>query len=150
MKKNIMIILTILLIIIFLSIYFVSKNKKTEIFFPKQNIKIEAQLAQTILQQTKGLMNVKSLPENQGMLFVFLDESRKSFWMKNTYIPLDLIFISRDKKIVEIKENFEPCQQKNCPSYTSQKKVKYVLEVNGGFCQKHQIKEGDEVRFEIK
>ncbi len=145
-----MIILTILLIIIFLSIYFVSKNKKTEIFFPKQNIKIEAQLAQTILQQTKGLMNVKSLPENQGMLFVFLDESRKSFWMKNTYIPLDLIFISRDKKIVEIKENFEPCQQKNCPSYTSQKKVKYVLEVNGGFCQKHQIKEGDEVRFEIK
>ncbi|NLA08400.1 MAG: DUF192 domain-containing protein [Parcubacteria group bacterium] len=150
MKKNIMIILTILLIIIFLSIYFVSKNKKTEIFFPKQNIKIEAQLAQTILQQTKGLMNVKNLPENQGMLFVFLDESRKSFWMKNTYIPLDLIFISRDKKIVEIKENFEPCQQKNCPSYTSQKKAKYVLEVNGGFCQKHQIKEGDEVRFEIK
>jgi len=145
-----MIILTILLIIIFLSIYFVSKNKKTEIFFPKQNIKIEAQLAQTILQQTKGLMNVKNLPENQGMLFVFLDESRKSFWMKNTYIPLDLIFISRDKKIVEIKENFEPCQQKNCPSYTSQKKAKYVLEVNGGFCQKHQIKEGDEVRFEIK
>ena len=150
MKKNIMIILTILLIIIFLSIYFVSKNKKTEIFFPKQNIKIEAQLAQTILQQTKGLMNVKNLPENQGMLFVFLDESKKSFWMKNTYIPLDLIFISRDKKIVEIKENFEPCQQKNCPSYTSQKKAKYVLEVNGGFCQKHQIKEGDEVRFEIK
>ncbi|HOM33234.1 MAG TPA: DUF192 domain-containing protein [Candidatus Paceibacterota bacterium] len=150
MKKNIMIILTIFLIIIFLSIYFVSKNKKTEIFFPKQNIKIEAQLAQTILQQTKGLMNVKNLPENQGMLFVFLDESRKSFWMKNTYIPLDLIFISRDKKIVEIKENFEPCQQKNCPSYTSQKKAKYVLEVNGGFCQKHQIKEGDEVRFEIK
>jgi len=145
-----MIILTIFLIIIFLSIYFVSKNKKTEIFFPKQNIKIEAQLAQTILQQTKGLMNVKNLPENQGMLFVFLDESRKSFWMKNTYIPLDLIFISRDKKIVEIKENFEPCQQKNCPSYTSQKKAKYVLEVNGGFCQKHQIKEGDEVRFEIK
>jgi len=150
MKKNIMIILTIFLIIIFLSIYFVSKNKKTEIFFPKQNIKIEAQLAQTILQQTKGLMNVKNLPENQGMLFVFLDESKKSFWMKNTYIPLDLIFISRDKKIVEIKENFEPCQQKKCPSYTSQKKAKYVLEVNGGFCQKHQIKEGDEVRFEIK
>ena len=145
-----MIILSILLIILLLSIYFVSKNKKTEIFFPKQNIKIEAQLAQTVLQQTKGLMNVKNLPENQGMLFVFLDESRKSFWMKNTYIPLDLIFISRDKKIVEIKENFEPCQQKNCPSYTSQKKAKYVLEVNGGFCQKHQIKEGDEVRFEIK
>jgi len=150
MKKNIMIILSILLIILLLSIYFVSKNKKTEIFFPKQNIKIEAQLAQTVLQQTKGLMNVKNLPENQGMLFVFLDESKKSFWMKNTYIPLDLIFISRDKKIVEIKENFEPCQQKNCPSYTSQKKAKYVLEVNGGFCQKHQIKEGDEVRFEIK
>ncbi len=150
MKKNIMIILAILLIIVFLSIYFVSKNKKTEIFFPKQNIKIEAQLAQTILQQTKGLMNVKNLPENQGMLFVFLDESKKSFWMKNTYIPLDLIFISGDKKIVEIKENFEPCQQKNCPSYTSQKKAKYVLEVNGGFCQKHQIKEGDEIQFEIK
>lgn len=145
-----MIILAILLIIVFLSIYFVSKNKKTEIFFPKQNIKIEAQLAQTILQQTKGLMNVKNLPENQGMLFVFLDESKKSFWMKNTYIPLDLIFISGDKKIVEIKENFEPCQQKNCPSYTSQKKAKYVLEVNGGFCQKHQIKEGDEIQFEIK
>ncbi len=146
-----MIIFAIILIILLLSIYFVSKNKKTEIFFPKQNIKVEAQLAQTILQQTKGLMRVKSLPENKGMLFVFLGESRQSFWMKNTFIPLDLLFISKDKKIVEIKPNFEPCPDgKNCPTYTSQKRAKYVLEVNSGFCEKYQIKEGDEVQFDIK
>ncbi len=146
-----MIILAIFLIILLVVIYFVSKNKTAEIFFPKQNVIIKARLAQTPLQQAQGLMKVKFLPEDEGMLFIFSNEASRSFWMKNTYIPLDLIFISKDKKIVEIKSNFEPCfKGEKCPLYKSQQKAKYVLEVNGGFCEKYQIKEGDLLNFELK
>jgi hypothetical protein len=77
------------------------------------------------------------------MLFVFPAEATQSFWMKNTKIPLDIIFVSAAGKIVDIKNNFLPCLVSDCPSYTSAVPAQYVLEINGGLAQKRGIKIGD-------
>ena len=123
------------------------KTKKSFVEFPGHNLKIDVELAQTIAQQARGLMFREALAENAGMLFVFSSESPKTFWMKNTKIPLDLIFISADKKVVEIKESFEPCHEASCLSYRSLAAAKYVLEVNAGFVQKNDIQIGDALNF---
>jgi hypothetical protein len=68
--------------------------------------------------------------------------------MKDTIIPLDMIFISRDKKIVTIHRNTTPCTTMICPRYTSTDKAMYVLEVNAGFADAHDIKEGYGIEFE--
>lgn len=126
---------------------FGSSSKKTTLEFPNHNLKIEVELAENIVQWTKGLMFRKSLAQDSGMLFVFPDEAIRTFWMKNTYIPLDLIFISASKKIAEIKANFDPCQKDQCSIYTSQIPAQYVLEVNAGFVQKNNLQIGEPVVF---
>jgi hypothetical protein len=136
------------LILLAVAVFFLGgKTKKSLVEFPSHNLKIEVELAQTIVQQAKGLMYRESLAENAGMLFIFSGENPKTFWMKNTKIPLDLIFISADKKVAEIKENFEPCREASCPAYQSQAAVKYVLEVNAGFVSKNNIQINDALNF---
>ena len=129
-----------LAILILVIAFFVFKKEKIEVYLPAQNLKIEAEKADNFLKWSKGLMFREFLPENSGMLFVFSDEKPRTFWMKNTKIPLDLLFISGDKKIVEIKEYFEPCPGEKCPIYNSKLSAKYVLEVNAGLAEKYNIK----------
>ena len=86
----------------------------------------------------------EKLNENDGMLFVFDDESYLAFWMKNTLIPLDIIFIDENYGIVDIK-NAVPCKEDPCALYKSLKPAKYVLEVNTNFTAKNKIKVGDKV-----
>jgi YVTN family beta-propeller protein len=93
----------------------------------------------------RGLMFRKHLPMNAGMLFAYSDEETRSFWMKNTLIPLDMIFADSSSKIVDIKENVPPCAQDECPSYPSKEPAQYVLEVNSGFVQDRGIKIGDQL-----
>jgi len=146
-KMEIISIVLLVVIVAVGAIFFSSKNKKSFVEFPSHNLKIEVELAENIVAQAKGLMFRKSLAPNSGMLFVFSDELQRTFWMKNTKIPLDLLFISADKKTVEIKENFEPCQENNCPTYHSQVAAKYVLEVNAGFVKSNNIQLGETVAF---
>ncbi|MBI5401239.1 DUF192 domain-containing protein [Candidatus Wolfebacteria bacterium] len=122
------------------------------VYFPNQpagGLKVDVEVAANPYQWSKGLMFRDSLPEDSGMLFIFPNEEIKSFWMKNTFIPLDIIFISKNKEIVDIKENFEPCPDSKiiCPTYTSKEPAMFVLEVNSGYCAKHNIKIGDAVEF---
>jgi YVTN family beta-propeller protein len=91
----------------------------------------------------RGLMFRKHLPWNAGMLFSYNGEEPRTFWMKNTLIPLDMIFVDSSSKIVEIKENVPPCEQEECPTYPSKEPAQYVLEVNAGFVQENGIKVGD-------
>ncbi len=105
-------------------------------------VKVKVEIAKTEEERNLGLMFRRSLKEGYGMLFVFEKEDYQSFWMKNCFFPLDLIFIDRNGKIVDIKENFEPCKEDPCPSYQSKEKAKFVLEVNAGFCKKNKIKLG--------
>jgi uncharacterized membrane protein (UPF0127 family) len=96
--------------------------------------------------RAKGLMYRKSLPEGQGMLFDFHSEQDVSFWMQNTYIPLDMIFIKADGRIANIVENTEPLSTKMIPSRGP---VRGVLEVIGGTTRKLGIVAGDRVAHPI-
>ena len=96
---------------------------------------------------TRGLMYRKKMEENRGMLFVFPDVSMRSFWMRNTIIPLDIIFISEQKTIVTIQKNTTPFSEKSIPSSAA---AKYVLEVNAGLSDKYGWKDGDSIEWEFK
>ncbi len=106
---------------------------------------VDVELARTEAEQRKGLMNRSSLPENAGMLFLFDTSRVQTFWMRNTLIPLDMIFISDDGRIVGIVERAEP---QTLTERSVGKPSRYVLEVNGGWSAAHGVRAGDRVRFE--
>jgi uncharacterized protein len=97
-------------------------------------------------ERSKGLMNRKELPEGQGMLFDFQREQDTSFWMKNTYISLDIVFIRADGRILRIAENTEPMSEKLIPSGGP---IRGVLEVVAGTTRKLGIVAGDRVAHPI-
>jgi len=104
------------------------------------------ELADTDETRASGLMYRKSLPEGRGMLFDFKQEQPVSFWMHNTYIPLDMIFIRADGRILRIAENTEPLSDRLVPSGGP---VQGVLEVIGGTARKLGIAPGDRVAHPI-
>ena len=104
------------------------------------------ELADNDAERAKGLMYRKTLPEGQGMLFDFHHEQDVSFWMQNTYIPLDMIFIRGDGRILRIAENTEPLSTRLIPSGGP---VRAVLEVIGGTTRKLGIAPGDRVASPI-
>ncbi len=110
-----------------------------------QRLQIIAEIASTPEQHSQGLMYRTSMAENEGMLFVFDTERVLSFWMKNTYIPLDMIFIDSEHVIIEINHNAQP---ENTVPFTSSAAALYVLEVNGGVCATKNINVGDSVEFD--
>lgn len=105
---------------------------------------ISIEFAKDEYSREKGLMYRRNMDEMQGMLFLFEDAAPRSFWMKNTYISLDIIYIGADKKIVSIQKSAIPLSEESLPSY---KDAMYVLEVNAGFTDKYNIKEGDEISY---
>lgn len=117
--------------------------------FPAQRVRVPVEVARDPFTWSRGLMFRESLPQGNGMLFVFPDERPRSFWMKHTLIPLDMIFIAKDKKIVAIQKNAMPCTTAICSTYDSTAGVMYVLEVNAGFTDRYGIREGHAVAFEI-
>lgn len=100
------------------------------------------EMATTDEERIKGLMYRKSLPEGQGMLFDFTPEQDVQMWMKNTYIPLDMIFIRADGSILSIAENTTPLSEK---IISSNGLAKGVLEVIAGTARKYGIVPGDKV-----
>ncbi|GIX41240.1 MAG: hypothetical protein KatS3mg129_0973 [Leptospiraceae bacterium] len=109
-------------------------NEKYEIFIDSHKIKVE--LAVTQKQRQKGLMYRETLPENEGLLFVFPEERIQSFWMKNTPIPLDVAFFDSDGYLLEI-QSMEPYSEK---IHQSSEPAKYALEMNKGWFKKNNIK----------
>ena len=125
-----------------------TQNNNTNSTISNTALPVYIDVADDPQELTRGLMFRKNMESNNGMLFVFEDSANRSFWMKNTFIPLDVIFIDNNLRIVDIKENVQPCLQENpCPSYSSIHPAKYVLEVNGGFVKENRIKIGDMLDF---
>jgi uncharacterized ACR, COG1430 len=106
--------------------------------------RLEVQLAQTEDERAVGLMYRSSMEEQQGMWFVFENEAPRSFYMKNTLIPLDIIYLNKDKKVVSIAKNARPKDETSLPSEAP---AMYVLEINGGLADKWGIEKGDRVEI---
>ncbi len=145
MKKYYLIILiTILLILsLFLLIYFYPNEDKTSQVCIKQTC-FQVEIADNQAERQKGLMDRSSLNDDEGMFFIFENEGIYPFWMKNTFIPLDIIWINKDKEIIHI-ESVQPCKIDPCPSYNPEKEALYVLEINSGLSEKYGFKEGNEI-----
>ncbi len=106
---------------------------------------IQIEIADNVERRTQGLMWRKSMPEDDGMLFVFDAEEPLTFWMKNTYISLDMIFADKSGNIVSIYPEATPYSEAPIPSGGP---AKYVVEVNGGFCAKYGISVKDKTIYE--
>ena len=107
-------------------------------------VRVRVELATTPIAQQQGLMYRRELASDAGMLFIFPTDGVLHFWMKNTLIPLDMLFIDRDRRIVGIVENARPMSTE--PVGPDQA-ARYVLEVNGGFAMQHHIATGGTVEF---
>jgi len=109
-------------------------------------VKFQVWLADTPHREEQGLMFVRDLDEHGGMLFRFPAPQRIPMWMKNTYIPLDMIFLSRQGVVVHIEADTEPMSE---DILASDKPAFAVLEVNAGYCRKIGLKPGDRVRHAL-
>lgn len=96
-----------------------------------------------------GLMNREHLDKNKGMLFIFPYSAKHSFWMKNTLIPLDMIWLDHTRQVVHIAANVPPCPQDPCPRYLPDQEAIYVLEMNAGEAQRIGLREGDRVDIRL-
>jgi len=128
----------------FLISFYTFSTEKIDVSVYNKNITFNVEVAKTIEERRIGLMYRKKLLNNEGMLFIFPREKIIQLWMKNTYIPLDVIFISENKVIVDIKKNMEKLSE---TIVKSKVKSRYALEFNAGLINKLDIKIGDKVLF---
>ena len=98
------------------------------------------QIADSQEERENGLMFVEQMLEDEGMLFIFEEQGVYPFWMKNTLIPLDIIWLDENKSIVFIKESALPCKEEPCEIINPDKSAKYVLEINSGMADKLDLK----------
>ena len=101
------------------------------------------ELAETQDKQALGLMFRDKMPDDHGMLFLFPAEAMRSFWMKNTRIPLDIFYFDENLALVSVSENAAPCRTPRCPGYPSKGPAKYVLELNAGKAAELGVQSGD-------
>jgi uncharacterized membrane protein (UPF0127 family) len=105
---------------------------------------LDIEIADNDAERMRGLMDRQNLPDKAGMLFIFPNDEPRSFWMKNTFISLDIIYINSRREIVSIQKYTQP---KSTYSIPSEKPAMYVLEVNAGFTDKYGINPGDKIDF---
>lgn len=149
------ILLTIVFLAVVLILFFfwrnksVSENRKTNfVCFNSRCFSVET--ASSFMARAKGLMFREKLDSGSGMLFVFPNNAKHAFWMKNTLIPLDIIWINADKEAVYIAKNVQPCKISNCPAVYPDKPARYVLELNAGKTDEIGLKPGDKIEFDLR
>ncbi|MCB4799447.1 DUF192 domain-containing protein [Neotamlana laminarinivorans] len=151
------------LLLSFILVYFSCKDdkkviKQTEITFSKEGeltifksdssqVNFDIEIAETEYETQTGLMYRNNMEENHGMLFIFNDMQPRSFYMKNTKIGLDLIFIDNNNKIVSFQKNAKPYNEASLPSNVP---AKYVFEINAGLVDKWEIAVNDSIAFSRK
>ena len=147
MKKQELIFIDLIFSIFLVGVFIFSnqQNKNPKVCFGENCFIVEIVLTEK--EKAKGLMFRKVLDENKGMLFVYDKEGVYDFWMKNTLISLDIIWINSEKEVVHIEHEAQPCD-KECKSLTpSSENAQFVLEINGGVTEKLNITLENEVKF---
>jgi len=117
---------------------------------PRKEV-ILAELADTTEKRARGLMFRDSLPKDRGMLFTFTEPQHWAFWMKNTRIPLDIIWMDGQKRIVYVERNVPGCSRTDdgCPQYQPTHEALYVLEVAAGMAEALQLQRGVKLHFQV-
>jgi len=103
------------------------------------------ELAEDDASRARGLMERTELPADHGMLFVFQDDAPRAFWMKNTKIPLDILYFDAELRLVSVQHDVQPCRADPCPLYPSGAPARYVLELNAGEARRIGVTSGDEL-----
>lgn len=109
--------------------------------------RVHLELALTEEERQLGLMFRDTLPSDRGMLFIFDADGPVEFWMKNTFVPLDFVWVSAAGEVVEVRAKVQPCRSDPCPSYGPGKPARAVLEVNAGFAFAHGVRPGVQLTF---
>lgn len=146
MKKGYLI-LIVILFVISLIVYFddTLNNEKGKVCYEENCFDVE--IVDSDIDRAEGLMFRESLCDDCGMLFIFDENGRYPFWMKNTLIYLDIIWIDENKEIVFITEKAEPCENEVCFSYDPGVDSRYVFEINGGRADEIGLGVGDRIEF---
>jgi uncharacterized membrane protein (UPF0127 family) len=110
--------------------------------------KFSTELATSDASRQLGLMNRDTLASDHGMLFVFTTESPRGFWMKNTLIPLDILYFDANRRLVSMQLNVPPCKADPCATYPSHAPARYVLELSAGMAQRIGVQAGDVLKIE--
>jgi hypothetical protein len=111
---------------------------------------VQAELAATFAERQRGLMFRRVLPSAQGMLFLFENPGRYSFWMFNTLVPLDIIWMDEQRRVVFISENTPPCPPELstlCPTYGGGEQAQFVLELAAGQAAAYRLSLGDRIEW---
>ncbi|MGB0910866.1 MAG: DUF192 domain-containing protein [Nitrospirales bacterium] len=118
---------------------------------PKGSV-ISAEIANTPAKRSQGLMFRKDMPHDHGMLFVFNKSDHWTFWMKNTKMSLDILWIDSSEKVVHIEPNVSICTRtdEGCPRYHTPKESLYVLELKAGMAQHFEITVGSELKIHLQ
>ncbi len=112
------------------------------------NQRYAIEIADDDAERARGLMFRDALPSGHGMLFIHDAEEPQAYWMKNTKIPLDILYFDDERKLVAQQRDVPPCSLGDgCPSYPSDAPARYVLELNAGQAARLQLKDGAELRF---
>lgn len=143
--------IAIVMIFVGLNVYLFSDQTEFQDIKLKTNrgtFSLHVELAKNFRERQKGLMYRQRLEVGSGMLFVFNKPLMPSFWMKNTLISLDMLFIDKDLTIKHIEQKALPCApEETCKLYAPEVPVQYVLEVPGGYTKLFGVREGDEMEF---
>jgi len=105
------------------------------------------EIADDDASRAQGLMFRDAMDADRGMLFVFRREEPRSFWMRNTRIALDIIYLDRDFRVVSISADTPPCRTRQCPSYPSTGPAQFVLELNAGQAAMIGLEQGDRIQI---
>ena len=124
-------------------------NGYTQVKVTVNGFELMADVAATSDQKSKGLAVKDTLNEDEGMLFLFSRETPHSFWMKDMKFPIDIIWLDSNKTVVHIEHSLEPCSPISCPTYEPDAGSLYVLETVAGFAEKHGVRDGTKVEFQL-
>lgn len=146
MDRKIKVIPTLILV---LGVLGISLYRPHTLIQVDQEHQLIVEIAKTQRERIYGLMFRKELAENRGMLFIYSDLAPHSIWMKNTLIPLDILWLDQQKKVVFFLDNVPICKTKQCPSYSPPPflQTQYVLELSSGLRQKLNIQKGQTLNF---
>jgi uncharacterized protein len=145
MKKIFLFLTLLIFMMVFLNYFYKKEYSQPQVCFKKNCFLVD--LALTEKERMTGLMFKENLEREKGMLFIFENENDHSFWMKNVLIPLDIIWLDQNKKVIYLAENCQPCLDPHCPSIKPNGRAKYVLEIKGGISQEIGLSVGERLEF---